>query len=137
MQQDKSTVALGLVGVLALTIIGIVAGEIMGTPVTDLSLVATAIAGGLIGWLAPNMRRADKAPVEVEVVDDSKPKVSTLGKPLPTSTPGNVVHTGGTNDGRHVAGAAANAGQAVPAPGNTPSDDDIQAALNRLPTIGG
>ena len=29
MQQDKSTVALALVGVLALTIIGIVVGEIM------------------------------------------------------------------------------------------------------------
>ena len=81
MQQDKSTVALALVGVLALTIIGIVVGEIMNAPVTDLSLVATAIAGGLIGWLAPNLRRNDK-PVEVEVT------------PAP-------VKTGGPNPARH------------------------------------
>ena len=86
MQQDKSTVALGLVGVLALTIIGIVVGEIMGTPVTDLSLVATGIASGLIGWLAPNLRRNDK-PVEVEVTPAPAKTGPSLGAKLDQTPP--------------------------------------------------
>ena len=100
MQQDKSTVALALVGVLALTIIGIVVGEIMEAPVTDLSLVATAIAGGLIGWLAPNLRRNDK-PVEVEVTPAPRQDGWPQPRPPPTSCRPTRGTEGGAARGEH------------------------------------
>jgi len=77
--RDKSSVAIGLVVVLGITIVGIVVGEIMERPVADLSLVATAIAGGLIGWLAPHPPR-DKT-TEAVVVEDEPVEVLPLTGP--------------------------------------------------------
>jgi hypothetical protein len=51
--------------------------------------------------------------------------VSSLGVPLPTDASGAVVHTGGTNDKRHVEGLAANAHQQIDPPGTA----DLKAAL--------